>query len=108
MTATRRPDLRLTSAEILRSQFPPFFAETPGDCLGENVKPDWWHPEDQRPRTRALWTSLAQSVCAGCPLQLKCRDWARDTQQDGIWGGETDQLRAAWLKRKAGLGRVFV
>lgn len=41
----------------------------------------------------------AKAVCAGCPVQAQCREWALATGQDtGVWGGLTDTERRA-LKR---------
>lgn len=41
----------------------------------------------------------AKAVCAGCPVQARCREWALATGQDaGVWGGLTDTERRA-LKR---------
>ncbi|MFF1819326.1 WhiB family transcriptional regulator [Kribbella sp. NPDC058245] len=41
----------------------------------------------------------AKRVCARCPVQADCLEWALETGQDaGIWGGTTDTERRL-LKR---------
>ena len=42
----------------------------------------------------------AQAVCARCPVQAPCREFAlRTRQQYGIWGGMTEQERGQLLRR---------
>lgn len=37
---------------------------------------------------------LAKQVCAACPVQNKCLQWAMDTNERfGIWGGTTEYQR---------------
>ncbi len=44
----------------------------------------------------------AREVCAGCPAQVECFDYAMgDPDLDGLWGGMTARERAA-LRREAG------
>lgn len=31
--------------------------------------------------------TYAREVCARCPIQLACRDFAERTGQSGVWGG---------------------
>ncbi|KUN89405.1 transcription factor WhiB [Streptomyces bungoensis] len=46
-------------------------------------------------------TQRAKAVCARCPVQEQCLDWAMDTDQSiGIWGGTTELERRA-LRRRA-------
>ncbi len=45
-------------------------------------------------------TEEAKAVCADCPVSTDCLGWAMATnQQDGIWGGYTEDERRA-LRRK--------
>ncbi len=37
----------------------------------------------------------AKSVCYGCPVIYDCRAWARAAGVSGIWGGLTEEERAA-------------
>lgn len=53
-------------------------------CRGHD--PDLWFPSSG-PRS-AIITAQAQAICAGCPVQQACRQYA-DQRGDvyGIWGG---------------------
>lgn len=39
--------------------------------------------------------SVARSLCAECPLAVRCRNQARTHREWGTWGGETSTERAA-------------
>lgn len=46
----------------------------------------------------------AKAVCAGCPVRMRCLDFALATRQDdGIWGGltETERRRARRRRQEA-------
>lgn len=46
-------------------------------------------------------------VCANCPVQEKCRDFAIQNREDqGIWGGMTFQERRYWYKRQVRIGKI--
>ncbi|MEV7689893.1 WhiB family transcriptional regulator [Streptomyces bungoensis] len=46
-------------------------------------------------------TQRAKAVCARCPVQEQCLDWAMESDQSiGIWGGTTELERRA-LRRRA-------
>ena len=49
----------------------------------------------ERPEARAVREAQARTVCAGCPVLLECRDWARGQREYGFWGGESEEDRAA-------------
>ena len=45
---------------------------------------------------------LAKAVCAQCPVQPECLQWALDTRQTyGVWGGLDTQERGQLLADKA-------
>lgn len=47
-------------------------------------------------------TEQAKAICANCPVRQKCLDWALTTPEPwGIWGGLTEEERAAM--RRPGL-----
>lgn len=61
-----------------------------GAALCSQVDPELWFPEIGE------WqkTHVAKAICAECPLQGPCLDWA--LMQDvrfGIWGGTTESDR---------------
>ena len=37
----------------------------------------------------------AVDLCLDCPLMIACRDLGRALRERGVWGGETDDERAA-------------
>lgn len=42
----------------------------------------------------------AQRVCMGCPVIEQCLRWALDTgQEDGVWGGLTEDQRRSMKRR---------
>ncbi|MFG2045033.1 WhiB family transcriptional regulator, partial [Dactylosporangium sp. NPDC048998] len=52
-------------------------------------------PNDEVAAARALL------VCAQCPIRARCRRYAIGNREPyGIWGGMTEQQRAALLRRR--------
>ena len=49
----------------------------------------------ERPERRVRREAAARQVCAGCPVLAQCRDMARVNRENGYWGGETEEERAA-------------
>ena len=49
----------------------------------------------ERPERRARREAAARRVCAGCEVLLDCREMARANRENGFWGGETEEERAA-------------
>lgn len=43
-----------------------------------------WHAEQ---------VAEAKAVCAQCPVQMACRQWALEQGEHGIWGGTTESER---------------
>jgi hypothetical protein len=39
--------------------------------------------------------NTARELCFRCPIKLSCREQGRQLREPGIWGGETDEERAA-------------
>jgi WhiB family redox-sensing transcriptional regulator len=49
-----------------------------------------------------LQIAEAKRVCARCPVIEQCLAWALDSgQDDGIWGGMSEDERRAHLRRRA-------
>jgi WhiB family transcriptional regulator, redox-sensing transcriptional regulator len=44
----------------------------------------------ERPEARARRELKARRLCNGCPVQLQCRDYARENHLYGFWGGESE------------------
>lgn len=69
-------------------------------CFGADVDL-FFHPEHETGQPKAARTAAAKAVCAACPFETTCRDWARETRQsDGVWGGEDEDERKTWLRRQ--------
>ncbi len=49
----------------------------------------------ERPERRVRREATARRVCAECPALLPCRQMARDNRENGFWGGESEEERAA-------------
>ena len=60
-----------------------------GACRGLN--PDQMFPTGEKQTTDI---AAAKAVCALCPIQDRCREWAIVTRQEfGVWGGLTEWER---------------
>ena len=49
----------------------------------------------ERPERRVRREAAARELCAGCPVLEPCRQLARTNRENGFWGGETEEERAA-------------
>ena len=49
----------------------------------------------ERPERRVRREAAARQVCAGCPVSEQCRASARANRESGLWGGESEEERAA-------------
>lgn len=47
----------------------------------------------ERPQTRVHREAKARRLCISCPVQLTCRDYARNNHEYGFWGGESEGER---------------
>ncbi len=52
-------------------------------------------PDRERPGRRGRREASARALCAGCPVLMPCRAWARENREFGFWGGESEEERAA-------------
>lgn len=60
---------------------------THGACV-RHPHPDWWFPERGKDDT-----DKALQVCASCPVLQMCRRYAQTWDDQGVWGGSTDDDR---------------
>ncbi len=49
----------------------------------------------ERPERRVRREAAARKICATCPALLQCRAVARANRENGFWGGESEEERAA-------------
>ncbi len=50
-------------------------------------------PRAERPQARARREAQARLLCAICPVQVPCREFARANHEYGFWGGESEEDR---------------
>lgn len=60
-------------------------------CTGQT--PLFFARKAERPEARARREQKARRLCDGCPVQLQCRDYARQNHLYGFWGGESEEER---------------
>lgn len=65
-------------------------------CIGYD--PEWWFPDDRGVGANASSpTKAAKAICATCPVQTLCLDYAMRTEpggtKHGIYGGVTADAR---------------
>ncbi len=60
-------------------------------CKGRT--PLFFPPKAERPQARARREHKARLLCAGCPVQVSCRDFARTNREYGYWAGESEEDR---------------
>jgi WhiB family redox-sensing transcriptional regulator len=59
-------------------------------------------PEEEQGEYFRLRVSLAKCICASCPVQRECADYALAAEERyGVWGGLTAEERARRLRRRA-------
>jgi DNA-binding CsgD family transcriptional regulator len=79
----------------IQLETPDFLANvtTPLPCASNA---DLFHPDgDDDSQARDDDIRLARALCSRCPALLACRTWGRARRESGIWGGETEEERAA-------------
>lgn len=52
-------------------------------------------PPHERPEARLRREAVARKYCEVCPVSEPCRQWAREHGENGLWGGENEEERAA-------------
>lgn len=57
-------------------------------CKGEPTN-HWFAFATGGDKAAIVASERARSVCAGCPVNVECRDYAIQIEADGIWGGTT-------------------
>lgn len=61
----------------------------------------FFHPHGARDTPKREREEAAKAICATCPLAQRCRDQARANREPyGVWGGESEEERAAWLREQ--------
>ena len=108
MTARHRDDVPGDGREF--AWYAGLMAAAAGEALPATIlerlataRPSWQADAACRDHGEISWFSAAdvkaaRAVCAGCPVQVACRDYGR-SQAAGVWGGTVRGLRAAFADR---------
>lgn len=61
----------------------------------------------EKQKDRDIREAAAMTVCRRCPVIVECRNYARENDEFGIWGGENeeDRWRAGFLRSTLVLSR---
>jgi WhiB family redox-sensing transcriptional regulator len=96
----KRSSLEVTMAELSRLPGPMATAydwQFQGSC--RDVDPAlFFHPDGERGPSRRHRDAEAVAICAGCPVLEACRRHGLGVREPyGVWGGLTEEERAAIL-----------
>ncbi len=70
-------------------------------CAGMDVLL-FFGPDGEPRREREIREAKARAVCASCPVQAQCLDYALENSiLRGIWGGLNEEERARERRRRA-------
>jgi WhiB family redox-sensing transcriptional regulator len=61
------------------------------NCKGKTKL--FFAPKAERPQARERREAKAKSLCAGCNVQVPCKEFARNNHEYGLWGGENEEER---------------
>jgi WhiB family redox-sensing transcriptional regulator len=54
----------------------------------------FFHPDSERGASRVTREERAKAICRGCPVLVRCREYALAAQEPyGVWGGLGEQER---------------
>lgn len=71
-----------------------------GACRGEDPNL-FFHPEGERGSVRTAREQAAKAICASCPVLQQCAAHALAVREPyGVWGGMTEEERAALISRQ--------
>ncbi len=62
-------------------------------CQGRTAL--FFAPKAERPQARERREAKARVLCRSCPVLQECRWYARLHREYGLWGGESEEERAA-------------
>jgi WhiB family redox-sensing transcriptional regulator len=75
-------------------------------CRDED--PELFFPVGASSGSAQVRIAQAKSVCARCPVQSTCLDWAMTSSQEaGVWGGLDEDERRALRRRRSRIQRAL-
>ena len=60
-------------------------------CKGQTSL--FFPPRAERPQARVRREAQARLLCSTCPVEDRCRGYARTHREYGLWGGESEEER---------------
>ncbi len=97
--------------EISFGLLPDFFTKEKGAPSCAETAPDIFFIDSEEGATPAevyAGRKLAKQICASCPYQVECAEWAIAKHETlGIWGGLTPRERSD-IRRARSRGQVVV
>ncbi len=63
-------------------------------ALCQGLTDVFFGPVAERPERRVEREAVAYSYCMACPVIDQCKQFARDNNEHGFWGGENEVERA--------------
>lgn len=66
-------------------------------CSGQTAL--FFNHDLETQRERVIREAAAKRICAGCPVQTNCLEWAVKHEESGIWGGTTERERERLTRR---------
>lgn len=76
-----------------------WFWQADAECRGADQRL-FFHPQHERGTRRRQRDRAAKMICARCPVRIECADYAvRAHEPYGVWGGLTEEERAAIYAR---------
>jgi WhiB family redox-sensing transcriptional regulator len=58
----------------------------------------FFSPDPGTPGSRPGGIAQVRRICAACPVQVQCRDYAIRTNSSGYWAGTTERERRQWMR----------
>ena len=93
------PNLPEDAPAPTRTPLPPDRALEPpawmADAACKGRTPLFFGAAGERPERRVRREAAARKLCAGCSVVEPCRELARAGRENGFWGGESEEERAA-------------
>lgn len=78
--------------------YPDFYGKGPAACT--EVDPDLFFADPEEPNYLKI-TSKAKKICGTCIYIAECREWAIETNEQGVWGGTSKNERRKIRKQRS-------
>jgi WhiB family transcriptional regulator, redox-sensing transcriptional regulator len=82
----------------LKLQLPDEGWRSEAKCIG--LTHLFFEPMAERPQARERREAIAKQVCSTCPSLMPCLEYAYSHNEQGIWGGKTEEERGQRYHRR--------